>query len=84
MKDLFERAKESDVTILDDPDVSKIKDKDNWTPLHWLAWTGKIEVSDLKKLFPWYLRKKKGRVKEEEITEILNTPQAIQYILEED
>ena len=114
MKDLFERAKESDVTILDDPncsiikhkyddrtplhllansgeikvlnhpDCSKIKDDFGSTPLHELASKEKVKPSHLKKLFPRYLRKRKGIVTKEEIDKILNTPQAIQYILEED
>ena len=113
MKDLFERAREGDITILEDPNCSKIKGIEGRTPLHYLAEIGKIEVlnhpdiaivknkygrtplhiladrekvkaSDLKKLFPWYLRNREGKVSKEEITEILNTPNSIQYILSED
>ena len=113
MKSIFERAKEGDISILSDPNVSLVKDnygrtplhllawkgkievlshkdcslvKNNYgeTPLHRLAWKGKIEVSHLKELFPWYKRKCKGKVIEKEIDEILNTPNSIQYILEDD
>ena len=72
------------IEVLSHKDCSVVKNNYGGTPLHWLAREGKIEVSHLKKLFPWYKRKCKGKVTKEEITEILNTPNSIQYILEED
>ena len=77
-------AEKGKIEVLSHKDCSLVKNNDGETPLHWLAREGKIEVSHLKKLFPWYKRKCKGKVTKEEITEILNTPNSIQYILEED
>ena len=38
--DLFIKAKRGDESILKDPNVSKVKDRDGQTPLHWLAFKG--------------------------------------------
>ena len=50
MKDLFERAKEGDITILDDRGK---------TPLHYLAWKRKVEVLNHKDVF--IVKDDKGR-----------------------
>ena len=77
-------ARAGKIEVLSHKDCSLVKDNYGRTPLHLLAWKGKIEVSHLKELFPWYKRKCKGKVIEKEIDEILNTPNSIQYILEDD
>ena len=83
-KNIFDEARKGNIEVLNHKDVSVVKNNFGSTPLHYLARNGKVKASDLKKLFPWYSRKIKGEVTERELIEILNTPQSIQYILEED
>lgn len=68
--------------ILQHPDCSLVKDNEGRTPLHLLAGLAKINPAHLKKLFPWYKRKRRRKVSEEEITEILSTSKSVLYILE--
>ena len=56
---LFEKAEKKDKSILSDPNVSKVKDHQNRTPLHILAKKGVKEclshpdVSKVKDVFGW-------------------------------
>ncbi|MFW6243468.1 MAG: hypothetical protein ACOC2W_04845 [bacterium] len=43
-EDLFKKAKSRDISILSDPDVSKIKNKKGDTPLHVLAFNGALGI----------------------------------------
>lgn len=43
-EELFERAGKEDISILSDPNVSKVRDNGGDTPLHYLAWREKIEI----------------------------------------
>lgn len=43
-KELFKKAYKGDISILSDPNVSKVKDEHGFTPLHILADKRKIEI----------------------------------------
>jgi len=68
--------------ILQHPEIAKIRDNEGVTPLHELVYQGEITNFDLKKLFPWYERRKIGLVTMLEINEILNVSNSIKYILD--
>ena len=80
---IFELAKEGDVEVLDHKDVAVLEDNDGETPLHILADQGKVKVKDLKKLFPWYQYKRGTKIDEDLITELINTPNSLRFILKE-
>ena len=76
-------ANEGKVEVLSHKDVATVKDRDGWTPLHFLADQGKVKVKDLKKLFPWYQYKRGTKIDEDLITELINTPNSLRFILED-
>jgi len=74
--------------VLKHPEVTTLKYNNQFywqcigaTPLHCLAVMRVLKESDLKNLFPWY-KHKDIIITYREVTEILNTAQSIQYILE--
>jgi len=67
--------------VLNHPSVDKVKDDNGWTPLHRLARHDRLTKEDLRKKYPWY--KKEIKNMEEAVTEIINTPRSIQFILED-
>ncbi len=67
--------------VLDHPSVDLVKTNYGQTPLHTLAYKGHLTKEDLRKRFPWY--KKEIKDLEEAITEIVNTPDSIRFILED-
>ena len=74
-------AESGKIEVLNHPSVDQVKDNFGETPLHYLADQGKVTKKILKEKYPWF--KCEGReINEELITEILNTPSSIKFILE--
>ena len=76
-------ANEGKVEVLSHKDVAVLEDNDGETPLHILADQGKVKVKDLKKLFPWYQHKIGTKIDMDLITELINTPNSLKFILED-
>jgi len=67
--------------VLHHPSVAKVKDNGGRTPLHCLVHGGHITIEDLRKKYPWY--KKEIRNIQDAVTEIVNTPDSVKFILED-
>jgi len=69
------------IEVLEHPSVDKVKDRNGWTPLHILADWNYLTKEDLRKRFPWYKKEIKNIYTA--VTEIVNIPRSIQFILED-
>ncbi len=67
--------------IINHPSVDQVKDIFGNTPLYWLVHKGHFTEENLRKKYPWY--KKEIKNIHIAITEIVNTPKSIQFILED-
>jgi len=61
--------------------VDKVKNSYDETPLYYLALNDHLTKEDLRKKYPWY--KKEIKDIKEAITEIVNTPDSVRFILED-
>ena len=68
--------------VLEHPSVDQVKDKWGNTPLHLLARWGHLNKEDLKKYYPWF-KIPNGEVTEKTVTQLLNTPKSVRFILED-
>jgi hypothetical protein len=87
-RDLFERAEKGDISIMEDPRATTIKDKRGRTPLHYLAYNGNVEVlkhpqvatlaskEDDSRVTPLFALAVAGKV------EVLEYPDVMKYRLE--
>jgi len=67
--------------VFDHPSVDKVKNSYDETPLYYLALNDHLTKEDLRKKYPWY--KKEIKDIKEAITEIVNTPDSVRFILED-
>ena len=80
-KNILVEAEKGNLDVLEHPSVDKVVDGNGATPLHLLAWQGKVPREWIKEKYPWFELGDR-KITKEIITEILNTSYAERFILE--